>query len=342
MMYLAYRKIKPLINCVSLFGIILIAACVKAPPPKIPEVPKLSIDFRNDDFIVATPQSDSDITFLASEYLHDPSKRWVILKFNGIDTVIPGQKLIVPLKPFQWGGLADNGFQTVPILSYHRFSRKRSGRMIVTEKNFEAQMKFLNENGYHVITMDQLFDFLEFKSQIPEKSVVLTIDDGWLSFKDIALPILKKYNFPATLFIYTDFIGKKKAMSWEQLKMLASNGVDIQCHTQSHRNLAIIKKNESLADYLKSLELEIVHVKEIIKNKLDQDCRYLAYPYGATNQFVIKILKKHGYRGAFSVIRKENPFFVNPYIINRSMIYGNYDIEKFKSNLVVFKEMALK
>ena len=185
MMHLAYRKIKPLINCVSLFGIIFIAACVKAPLPKIPEVSKPSIDFSNDDFIVATPQSDAHITYLASEYLHDPSKRWVIFKFNGIDAVIPGQKLIVPLKPFQLGGLSDNGYQTVPVLSYHRFSRKRSGKMIITEANFEAQMNFLNENGYHVITMDQLFDFLEFKSQIPDKSVVITIDDGWLSFKDI-------------------------------------------------------------------------------------------------------------------------------------------------------------
>jgi len=330
----AYRKIKPLSNCVLLFGIILIAACIKHPKP--------SIDFSNDDFIVATPNSDADITYLASEYLHDPSKRGLILKFNGLDAVIPGQKVIVPLKPFQWGGLADNGFQTVPILSYHRFSKKRSGKMIVTEANFEAQMKFLSRNGYHVITMNQLFDFLEFKSQIPDKSVVITIDDGWLSFKDIALPILKKYNFPATLFIYNDFIGSKKAMSWEQLKMLASSMIDIQCHTQSHRNLGIIKKNESLTDYLKSLEQEIVLAKTVIKKKLGKNCRYFAYPYGATNQFVIKMLKEHGYRGALGVARKGNPFFINPYNIHRSMIYGNYDIEKFKKNLMVFKKMELK
>jgi len=214
--------------------------------------------------------------------------------------------------------------------------------MTVAEATFEAQMKYLKENGYRSITLDQFFDFLNYKNPIPKKSVLITIDDGWKSTYDIAMPILKKYRFSATLFIYSDFIGGQKALSWDQIRQLAEMGFDIQSQSKTHRNLAEQKKDESFNDYIANLEKEILHPQVLIKKKAGRDCRYLAYPYGSTNSLVLAMLKKHGYLGAFTVHRGSNPFFVNNYMVHRSTIYGDYDMDQFRKNLSVFKKIDLK
>ena len=90
------------------------------------------------------------------------------------------------------------------------------------------------------------------------------------------------------------------------------------------------------------MEAEISVSKKLIQQKLNKNCKYLAYPYGETTPLVIALLKKHGYRGAFTVKRGSSPFFANNYKINRSMIYGNYDIQEFEKNLAVFSERNLK
>jgi len=295
-----------------------------------------------DDFIIVKATARDTLSSLAHKYLNDPTKDWLISEFNDIKTLDTGQELIIPLRLFDKGGLTVNGYQTVPVLAYHGFSKDSPGKMTVSEAAFKAQMKYLRENGYHVISLGQLLDFLDFKEQIPEKSVVITIDNGWSSFSDIAFPILKKYGFPATLFVYTDFIGTSKALSWKQINNLSKNGFDIQCKTKTHRNLTKRKKKESFKEYFKSLEMEISYPKKLIKQKLNKECSYFAYPYGKTNNLVIAILKKQGYRAAFTVKRACNPFFVYKYRIHRSVIYGDYDIERFKKNLSVFNKIKLK
>ena len=320
-----------------LLCILLLTACATT-PPEHPAIPPARI---YDDFIIVKTTAKDTLSSLAAEYLNDSTKDWLIAEFNDIKALTSGQELIIPLRPFNKGGLAVNGYQTVPVFLYHNFSKK-AGKMSVSEDDFEAQMKYLKENGYHFITLDQLLDFLDYKEQIPEKSVVITLDDGWRSIYDIAFPILKKYGIPATLFVYTDFIGGGKAMSWAQVKELSENGIDIQCQTRTHRNLTTLKKKESFKEYFKSLEMEISYPKKLIKRKLNKECSYLAYPYGKTNNLVIAILKKHGYRAAFTVKRKSNPFFVDNYRIHRLAIYGKYDIERFKKKLSTFHKMELK
>lgn len=296
----------------------------------------------NDDFIIVTATAKDTLSSLAAEYLNDPSKEWLISEFNHIKTLTPGQELIIPLFPFKKGGLKLGGYQTVPVLSYYRLSKNKPSKIAITQDDFKAQMKYLKENGYHVITLDQLLGFLDYQEQIPEKSVAITFDDGWISVYDIAFPILKKYGFPATIFIYTDFIGGGKAISWKQIKELSEAGFDIQCKTKTHRNLTVLKTKESFKEYFKSLEMEISYPKKLIKKKLNKECKCLAYPYGITNNLVIAMLKKHGYRAAFTVGNRSNPFFIDKYKISRSAIYGKYDIEKFKNKLSVFQNMELK
>jgi peptidoglycan/xylan/chitin deacetylase (PgdA/CDA1 family) len=296
----------------------------------------------NDDFIIIKATAKDTLSSLAAEYLNDPSKGWLIAEFNHIKNLTSGQELCIPLFPFNKGGLKSGGFQTVPVLAYYSFSKNKPSKISITQDDFKAQMKYLKENGYHVITLNQLLEFFDYQEQIPDKSVAITFDDGWISVYDIAFPILKEYGFPATIFIYTDFIGGGKAMSWKQIKELSDAGFDIQCQTKTHRNLTELREKESFKEYFKSLEMEISYPKKVIKKKLNKECECLAYPYGITNNLVIAMLKKHGYRAAFTVDNKSNPFFIDKYKINRSAIYGKYDIEKFKKRLSVFQNMELK
>lgn len=296
----------------------------------------------SDDFFLVKTTAEDTFSTLAARYLGDPHKGWLIAEFNATPDLVPGQNLIIPLSPFNKAGLKPEGYQVVPVLVYHGFSEKKSGKTMVSRYNFDAQMNYLKKNGYHIISLDQLLNFIDYKEQIPEKSVAITLDDGWRSIYNIAFPILKKYGFPATFFIYTDFIGGGKAMSWKDIKEITENGFDVQCQTKTHRNLTALKKNESFRTYFKDLEIEMRYPQKLIKKKLNQECKYLAYPYGKTNDLVIAVLKKEGYRAAFTLDWGSNPFFVDKYRIRRCVIYGDYDIERFKKCLSVFRKYRLK
>ncbi len=293
-------------------------------------------------FVTVIVQPGETLSTLAQKYLGDPERSWVIEDFNDVSSVSAGQELIIPLEYLAKGGLSPQGYQTVPILAYHNFSETNADLMMVKKDTFEQQMRYLRENGYTVITLDEFFDFLEFKKQLPRKSVVLTFDDGWQGVYTIAFPILKKYGYPATLFVYTDLISdNRKTLNWAQVAELDRGGVDIQCHTKTHRNLIKIKDKESLKIYVSDVENEILESTRIINEKLHKDVKYLAYPYGDTNSLVIAFLKQKGFRGGFTVKRDANPFFMNHYSLNRSMIYGDFGLREFKKNLNIYSSKAL-
>ncbi len=332
MVSLLRKKITPAISFFFLLCAFGLTACAAIPKERA----------FSDFIIVKTDRNDSLIS-LATKYLNDPKKDWLIAEFNNVEILNPGQELIIPLSPFAWGGLRADGFRTVPVLVYHGFSQDKNkiSKSIVAEQAFKEQMKFLKDNGYRVITLDNLLDFIDFKIQIPEKSVAITFDNGLSSIYEIAFPILKSYGFPSTLFICTDFVGGEDTLSWDQLLFLSENGLDIQSKTRTNRKLAKPKKRETLKDYVKALEVEISHSKKTIEKKLNRQCKYLAYPYGETNDLVIALLKRHGYSGAFTMERGSNPFFVNNFRINRSVVTGEFSIKQFKENLSVFTKSQL-
>ena len=317
-------------------------ATLKGEGPKVEGPPVEAREFPN--FVAVIAQQGDTFSSLAAKYLKDSKMDWFIAEYNNLSGLSPGQSLVIPLKPFERGGLTLKGYQTVPVLSYHNFSPDRSTtRMTVTKAVFEEQMKFLKENGYRVIPLNQLMDFLDFKGQIPKKAVVITIDDGWRSTYEIAFPILKKYGYPATLFVYTDLIvGSNKTLSWDLVREMAENGLDIQGHTKAHRNLTLMNKKESFREYFEAIEKDLSEGGRIIKAKTGKEIKYLSYPDGETNHLVIELVKKEGYVGAFTVKRGGNPFFVHNYRINRSMIYGDFDLKQFEKNLVTFSDEALR
>lgn len=298
--------------------------------------------FRSEDYIVYRVQESETPTKLAEKFLGERKKSWMIEEANTGADFSQGNAIVIPLKENNKGGLSAEGFQTIPILTYHRFAEDCNSPLCIPKRLFELQMRYLKENGYHVITPEKLLAFLEYRHGLPKKSVLITMDDGYRSVYDIAYPILKGYGFTATLCIYTSFIGISKiSITWDQLKEMKANGFTIGSHTVFHTDLTRPKEGETELELIARIEEEIQGSKKIIDKELGQDTYILAYPYGHYDQRSIKIAREAGYKIAMSVRRGGNPFFANPLSLRRDQILEG-DMQTFLSRLKTFNNLSLK
>jgi peptidoglycan/xylan/chitin deacetylase (PgdA/CDA1 family) len=210
---------------------------------------------------------------------------------------------------------------SVPVILYHRFGPKVADSMTTITSVFEAQMKWLKDNGYTVIPMRTLVDYLTGKGPAPApKSVVLCADDGHKSVYTDMLPIVKKYNFPVTLFLYPSCISNKHApyaMTWEQIAELQKTGLfDMQGHTYWHPNFKKEKKKLKPEEYTKLLDMQLVKSKNFLEKKLGTKVDMLAWPFGIYDEELEKDAAKAGYVVAFSIDRrfdsKAEPMMAQP------------------------------
>jgi peptidoglycan/xylan/chitin deacetylase (PgdA/CDA1 family) len=320
-------------------GLVALLAGCAAPMPTPPAAPQDApgpVLARYDDFAVVVVQRGDDLATLAERYLGDRQRAWWIAEFNGIERVTAGQEVVIPLRPRNAVGVHGNGFQTIPILCYHRFGNARS-KLTVTPAAFEAQMEYLARNGYRVLPLADLPAFLQGREPLPAKTVVITIDDGYRSNYDIAFPILRKYGFPATIFLYSDFVGASDAMSWAQMKeMVASGLIEVQPHSKTHANLTLRLPGETDAKYRERIRREVEAPTALIKDRLGLVSVTFAYPYGDVNEMVIELLGQQGIKLGATVTPGGNGFFAPPHMLRRTMIFGNEDLDVFKSKLATF------
>lgn len=300
---------------------------------------------KNRDFIVISAGSEDTLRSLAGKYLGDETKFRVIAEFNDIKKVRTGQEVVIPLRSYNRAGVYKLGYRTVPILTYHRFSPsgKRCDRLAVSADRFARQLKYLGDKGYTVISLQDLADHMDGKKAIPRKSVVITIDDGYRSVYQIAYPALRKRGYPATIFVYSKFIGAPAGLTWPQMKeMVASGLIDIQPHSKSHIDLTKRLPNEDRAAYLKRLKEEIDHPARQIKRKLGLPIHSFSYPYGAENDDVIAAVEAAGYRIGMTVTRGGNPAFAHPYALRRTQIYCEDDLKTFANRLIILQKASLE
>ena len=327
---------KPLFLATFLF-LFLVGGCA-APSKEVVKEKALKPEVSNrvrisDDYAVVLARPSETYESLAEKYYGNRELAYIISECNKNKKIMPDKEVIIPLKPANPGGLYHEGHQSVTVLCYHQFSRKKStSKISISEEMFDQQMEYLKKNGYTVISLNTLHNFINYKRRPPKNSIVITIDDGWKNAKTIAAPILKKYGFKATLFIYTDLIKSKPnniTLCWDEIKEMVDEGViEVQSHTVSHADLTKLKEE--------SLERELEESQKIIKENLGVNVTYLAYPYGNFNNQVIEKLKKYGYEVAFTVIKGGNPFYYNNFSLNRSMVFNSDDIDDFTKLLEAF------
>lgn len=193
------------------------------------------------------------------------------------------------------------------MLCYHRFEEKPKDGMAITPAAFEAQMGEITQHGFSVIGMQDFLAWRRGEKSVPEKSCLITIDDGYRSGYDHAWPILKKHGFPFTMFIYTAFVkggalAGGGSLSWAELAEMRDAGVDIQSHTVNHQSLRVKKGKfqSQFKTYEEWLENEIAGSKRQIQDKLGISVQALAYPYGIHGDIIRAIAMEAGYEAAFS------------------------------------------
>lgn len=349
------RKMHPMNNlkALSLFLVVVLfvgcASVEKQPTDSLQQGSngtafKKKLTFAKDDeYIVLITREKDSLKSLAKKYLGDEDKAWIIADFNNIDRVVAKREIVIPLKPQNPSGVYINGYQTIPILCYHRFGDTGHIKLTVPEKKFREQLQFLKDNDYRVIPMSDMYKFISGQEELPKKAVIITIDDGYRSTYEIAYPVLKEFGFPATLFLYTDFTGAGDAINWSQArKMLASGIMDIQPHSKSHPNMSLSKVSESHTAYRKRILEEIDNPTRKINKYLKTPLHTFAYPYGDTNKMIINHLKKRGYELGVTVQPGGNPAYAHQYMLHRTMIFGDHSIKDFKNALVTFQERNLK
>ncbi len=189
-----------------------------------------------------------------------------------------------------------------PILIYHsvRPHSENETELVkyysVAPESLEKQFKYLKDNHYAVIKLEDLVSALNNKTKLPPKPVVLTFDDGWENQYKYAYPILKEYNYTATFFVYTDALDYDKFLTWQEINEMDDAGMTIAGHTKSHPYLYAM-------DDLNKIRDEIIGSKGIIQDRLGKPVTLFAYPFGHYNDNIIKILKENGFRAARSTYK---------------------------------------
>ena len=117
--------------------------------------------FESNDFIVAIAKPGDTLQSLATKFLGDADKAWMIEEYNGVTTLSPGQQVIIPKRFWNLSGVDSSGYQLVPILVYHNLAPQAKGRLILSVKSFEEQMRYLKAQGYRVVSLKE---FLEYTS----------------------------------------------------------------------------------------------------------------------------------------------------------------------------------
>lgn len=234
----------------------------------------------------------------------------------------------------------------VPILMYHLISELVSQDVLglcVPPKYFAEQMEFLYKSGYKVIPLENLVECIRKKKDLPEKSIVITFDDGHKDNYTNAFPVLKKFDFPATIFVITDFIGKelvyesdvkrgvkwyRKHLSWADMEKMSKSGlITFGSHTLAHINLTRVTLEEAERNLLTS--------KKVLEDRLGREIKLFSYPYGAFDTDVKQLIEKCGYICACITVYGANDRNTDAFELNRIGIYSTeVTLREFRKKLV--------
>jgi len=188
------------------------------------------------------------------------------------------------------------GIYIVPILMYHSVTPEvETGyRLAVTPKTFERQMRFLKQNHYRIMPLEDIISLIKEKKKIPAKTVAITFDDGYEDNFTYAFPILKRYQLPATIFVIIQEIGRPQddRLSWSQLKEMQDSGlITIGSHTIGPEPLINIKSENEL-------RRQIFDSKKILEDRLGRPVDFFSYPGGRFNQRIKDLVIAAEYKGA--------------------------------------------
>ena len=218
----------------------------------------------------------------------------------------------------------------VPVLMWHNLAEESSGDMTISVDTFRAQIEALHEAGFKTVSLQQLYDYVHFGTELPEKPIVLTFDDGYFSNYEYAFPILQEYDMQATIFAIGVSVGKDNykdtdhAMTPhfgadEAREMVDSGLISVQSHTfDMHqwppfedgnaqvRETLLPFDGEADADYEAAVEADFAESRELLESITGQPVNALAFPEGAYVTLTQDALRSAGAELTFTTVRAVN------------------------------------
>lgn len=228
------------------------------------------------------------------------------------------------------------------ILLYHSIGERTGEDVLgikVAKEEFLHQMQFLSDNKYNVVGLVELIELMRKNMPIPKDSVAITFDDGYRDNLTEAAPILKKFNYPALVFVCLDYLEKNKKDSldywvkWEFLSKedfvhLTDFNFDVGLHSLTHRRLSRLSVEE--------LKKEILNAKIKLEHYINREVNLFSYPYGAFNLKTIEILRTGGFIGACCSRGGRNTHSTDFYKLKRTEITADDTLWEFRKKLCGF------
>jgi peptidoglycan/xylan/chitin deacetylase (PgdA/CDA1 family) len=223
----------------------------------------------------------------------------------------------------------------VPILMYHYISDPPPGSdrlrysLSVTPVNFDAQLNYLRQAGYHTITLDDLYEHLLHAAPLPDKPIILTFDDGYVDAFTSALPILQKHGSVGTFFILTgpaDRNGEGGYLNWAQITAMSQAGMDMELHSREHVDLRN-RPNDFLVH-------QIAGGRDSLAARTGRPVRWFAYPSGRYDDAVVRMLRSAGFVGAVTTMPGRTHTIAGLFDLQRVRIPGLETLEGFKKAVI--------
>lgn len=231
----------------------------------------------------------------------------------------------------------ENYAKSIPVLTYHHIldeseNTHTNNKYIISTESFSEQMHLLKELGYHTISLNELEDFLTGRSNLPEKSIMITFDDGYKSNFTNAYPILKELGFRSIIFVITANITEEVQPFDPNLFQFASRQELMDCSdvfeygSHTHNLHGYDEKKGAYHVWKQDEEIE----KDFSTSRDILNAKSFAYPYGCYSSKTISILKKLGFTMSFST----NEGYVSPgdnrFILKRWSITPEVSLERFR------------
>ncbi|HPN12112.1 MAG TPA: polysaccharide deacetylase family protein [Spirochaetota bacterium] len=213
----------------------------------------------------------------------------------------------------------------IPVLLYHNIDGK--GPFSIDAATLREHFQLIRDRGIRVIPLRELIHRLENPVPYREKVIVITFDDGYGSMSSKLLPLVKEFGYPVTLFVYVDMISLRssKNLTWKKLRGMDRQGIDIQAHSMSHKDLVKLSKSKDPGDR-RSLYEELYLSKRVQELYLNKNIDYYAFPFGRYDLTIIDLAANSGYRRVFSTDYGSNIITRDNYCLRRQHIKSSYSL----------------
>ena len=178
----------------------------------------------------------------------------------------------------------------IPILMYHVIGDGSGSlqELYVNADVFASQMQYLKDNGYHTVTLSELYQHWQDGTPLPPRPIVLTFDDGYRSDYEVAFPILQAHDFRAVHFLYVKKLSHANSLTRQELAELLTRGHEVGNHTYNHIEIHTVSQERLIQ--------ETQQAKDALEERLDIEIVSFCYPVGRYNSEAVGAVEESGHK----------------------------------------------